>query len=37
MKECKCKNPKLQKGTRQCGDCKKYIDRIRHIILSNNN
>ncbi len=35
MKECKCDKPLLQPLTKQCGKCKMYIDRVRHIILTN--
>jgi flavin-dependent thymidylate synthase len=33
--ECECENPILQPQTRECGKCSNYIDRIRHIILTN--
>lgn len=36
-KECKCDKPSLQPLTRECGKCKRYIDRVRHIILTNQN
>lgn len=36
-KECNCKEPKLQPQTKQCGKCKKYIDRVKHIVLTNPN
>ena len=35
MNECKCDKPLLQPLTKQCGKCKMYIDRVRHIILTN--
>ena len=35
MSKCKCKEPILQPQTKQCGKCKKYIDRVRHILLTN--
>lgn len=34
--ECLCKNPILQKDTKQCGKCKLYIDRVKHILLTQN-
>ena len=34
MENCKCKEPMLQPETRQCGKCKLYIDRVRHILLT---
>lgn len=37
MNKCKCDKPLLQPQTRQCGKCKRYIDRVRHIILTNPN
>ena len=35
--ECLCKNPTIQKDTKQCGKCKLYIDRTKHILLTQNN
>lgn len=35
--ECLCKNPILQKNTKQCGKCKLYIDKVKHILLTQNN
>jgi len=35
MEKCKCKNPVLQYETKQCDKCKLYIDRVRHIFLTN--
>jgi hypothetical protein len=35
--ECLCKNPTIQKNTKQCGKCKLYIDRVKHILLTQNN
>ena len=37
MSNCNCDKPILQPQTRQCGKCKKYIDRVRHISLTNQN
>jgi len=34
---CKCDKPILQPQTKQCGGCKLYIDRVRHIVLTNQN
>jgi hypothetical protein len=34
--ECLCINPILQKDTKQCGKCKLYIDRVKHILLTQN-
>ena len=34
-KECKCKKPILQEATKQCGKCNAYIDRVKHILLTN--
>jgi len=35
QEKCKCKEPILQPQTKQCGKCKLYIDRVRHILLTN--
>jgi len=35
--KCICLKPKLQTETKQCGKCKLYIDRFRHILLTINN
>ena len=35
QEKCKCKKPILQPQTKQCGECKLYIDRGRHLILTN--
>jgi hypothetical protein len=35
--ECLCKNPTIQKNTKQCGKCKLYIDKVKHILLTQNN
>jgi hypothetical protein len=35
MKKCICKAPILQPQTRECGKCNNYIDRIKHITLTN--
>jgi hypothetical protein len=35
--ECLCKNPIIQKDTKQCGKCKLYINRVKHILLTQNN
>ncbi len=32
--DCRCKKPVLQKGTRKCGKCGIFIDRVLHIILN---
>ena len=32
---CKCKEPKLQEETKQCGKCDLYIERVKHILLTN--
>ena len=37
MSNCNCDKPILQPQTRQCGKCKNYIDRVRHILLTNQN
>lgn len=37
QEKCKCKEPILQPQTKQCGRCKLYIDRVRHILLTNPN
>lgn len=37
QEKCKCKKPILQPQTKQCGKCKLYIDRVRHILLTNPN
>ena len=37
QEKCKCKEPILQPQTKQCGKCKLYIDRLRHISLTNQN
>jgi len=34
QEKCKCKEPILQPQTKQCGKCKLYIDRVRHILLT---
>jgi hypothetical protein len=34
--KCTCIEPKLQTETRQCGKCKLYIGRVRHILLTIN-
>jgi len=34
-KECKCNTPVLKNNTRQCGKCNLYIERARHILLTN--
>ena len=33
--KCICKTPMLQSETKQCGKCKMYIDRVRHILFTN--
>jgi hypothetical protein len=35
--KCICMEPMLQTETKQCGTCKLYIDRVRHILLTNKN
>ena len=35
QEKCKCEKPILQENTKQCGRCKLYIDRVKHIILTN--
>lgn len=35
MEKCICENPILESETRKCGRCNLYIDRSRHIELSN--
>lgn len=37
QEKCKCKKPILQPHTKQCGKCKLYIDRAKHILLTNPN
>jgi YD repeat-containing protein len=37
MSWCKCSEPILQEETRQCGKCELYIDRVRHILITNQN
>jgi hypothetical protein len=37
QEKCNCKEPILQPQTKQCGRCKLYIDRVRHILLTNPN
>jgi hypothetical protein len=32
--KCICIEPKLQPETKQCSTCKLYIDRVRHILLT---
>jgi len=36
-KNCECDKPTLQSQTRQCGECKFYIDKGTHILLTNPN
>lgn len=35
-KECTCDKPILQPQTKQCGKCTMYIDRVRHMLLTEN-
>jgi uncharacterized paraquat-inducible protein A len=35
--KCTCLEPMLKPKTKQCGKCKLYINRVRHISLTNKN
>jgi hypothetical protein len=35
--KCTCLEPMLQTETKQCGTCKLYIGRVRHILLTDKN
>jgi len=35
--KCECEKPVLQTETKQCGRCNLYIDRVKHILLTDTN